>query len=224
MVDTQKSGAEAIELLKRKDGGRATFLPLDTIKPYDLKEIPAGEPGYIGVASDLAKCEKQYESILKNLLGRTLVAENLDRAMAIAKSLGNRVRVVTLDGQVVNAGGSLTGGSAARGSGILSRANELERLKETRAKLSRGASRPADRDRPRRRPPLETAETLLDTARAQTEQAQEALHLTSARRRRPSSDDRRRAEPPWRTRTARSTVSAPSRRRTSTASTIPSLR
>ena len=177
VVDTQKSGAEAIELLKRKDGGRATFLPLDTIKPYDLKEIPAGEPGYIGVASDLAKCEKQYESILKNLLGRTLVAENLQRAIAIARKTGNRVRVVTLDGQVVNAGGSLTGGSAARGSGILSRANELERLKETRAKLYEELKQ-REIETSEAETALETAQTLLETARHQTEQAQEAVHLT----------------------------------------------
>ena len=177
VVDTQRSGADAIRLLKQRDGGRATFLPLDTIKPAHLNDIPRGQPGYIGVASDLVKTDRRYADIVSNLLGRTLVAENLDRAMAIARSLGNRVRVVTLDGQVVNAGGSLTGGSAARGSGILSRANELKRLRETAERLSaeKTARQTEVSDA---ESAAETDATLLETARVQTEQAQEAVHLS----------------------------------------------
>ena len=177
VVDTQRAGADAIRLLKQKDGGRATFLPLDTIRPSHLNEQPKPQPGYIGVASDLVKSDARYADIVSNLLGRTLVAENLDRAMAIAKSMGNRVRVVTLDGQVVNAGGSLTGGSAARGSGILSRANELSRLRWQREKLTaeKTAQQTAVQEA---ETAFETAQTLLDTAREQTEQAQESLHLS----------------------------------------------
>ena len=178
VVDTQRDGADAIRMLKQRDGGRATFLPLDTIRPNRLLTVPRRQPGYIGVASDLVRCDSRYEDIVSNLLGRTLVAEDLDRAMAIAKGLGNRVRVVTLDGQVVNAGGSLTGGSAARGSGILSRANELKRLRETREKLTAEKTEQQTAVQ-EAETALETAQTLLETARINTEQAQESFHLAS---------------------------------------------
>ncbi len=137
VVDTQEDGRAAIELLKRRDAGRATFLPLDTIRGGRLEAIPSAEEGCLGLAVDLASFEERYRSIFENLLGRTLVAETLGDAIAISKRGGGRLRIVTLDGQLINAGGSMTGGSAAKNAGILSRKSELERLNADRGGIAR---------------------------------------------------------------------------------------
>ena len=136
VVDSQQAGKEAIELLKRRDGGRATFLPLDTIKPASLRDVPENDPGFVGVCDELVRCDGRYKNIISNLLGRTVVAETLADAIRMGKQSHNAYRIVTLDGQVLNAGGSMTGGSSGRGSGILSRANELEKLSAQHEKLS----------------------------------------------------------------------------------------
>ena len=121
----------AIEFLKRSDGGRATFLPMNTIKPKELHENNLDDCyGFIGIASDLCSCKPEYVNILKSLLGRIVVAEDLNAATSIAKKYGYRFKVVTLDGQVVNAGGSLTGGSLGKKSGLLSRASEINANKK----------------------------------------------------------------------------------------------
>ena len=136
VVDTQNDGRSAIELLKRMDAGRATFLPLDAIRGTVLSNAPETDPGFVGIASELVRFDEKYKSIFTNLLGRTVVAESLADAVRMAKNSGNAFRIVTLDGQLINAGGSMTGGSTAKGSGILSRANELEKLKKQREKLT----------------------------------------------------------------------------------------
>ena len=136
VVDTQNDGRLAIELLKRHDAGRATFLPVDTIRGNVMGDAPVNDPGFVGVAYDLVRFDGQYKDIFASLLGRTVVAETLSDAIRMSKANGNRLRIVTLDGQLINAGGSMTGGSAAKGSGILSRANELEKLKKQRVKIA----------------------------------------------------------------------------------------
>lgn len=128
VVDDQNAGRAAIEMLKRTDSGRATFLPLDTIRGSTMKDAPVSDPGFVGIACELADFDDRYRDIFVNLLGRTVVAETLSDAVRISKANGNRLRIVTLDGQLINAGGSMTGGSAAKNSGILSRANELKKL------------------------------------------------------------------------------------------------
>lgn len=129
VVDTEENGKAAIHSLKRRDGGRATFLPLSSIRPGELREKGLeGEPGFIGVASTLIEYDRQYTSVFSNLLGRVAIAQDMDAAVAIARKYGYRFRIVTLDGQVLNPGGSMTGGSVSRNAGILSRANELEHL------------------------------------------------------------------------------------------------
>ena len=135
VVDSQNDGRSAIELLKRTDSGRATFLPVDTVRGSVMRDAPVNDPGFVGVAYDLVTFDPKYESIFANLLGRTVVAETLADAVRMSKANGNRLRIVSLDGQLINAGGSMTGGSAAKGTGILSRANELEELKKRRIKL-----------------------------------------------------------------------------------------
>lgn len=129
IVSTSDDGKNAIRMLKRLDGGRATFLPIDTIRSMFLREAGLErDPGFVGIAANLVTCQPQYRDIIANLLGRTVVASDLDHAQSIAKQHNHRFRIITLDGQMINAGGSMTGGSANRSSGILSRANQLEQL------------------------------------------------------------------------------------------------
>lgn len=137
VIDTQNDGRSAIEMLKRLDSGRATFLPVDTVRGNIMKDAPVNDPGFVGIAYDLVSFDKRYDGIFANLLGRTVIAETLADAVRMSKANGNRLRIVSLDGQLINAGGSMTGGSAAHGTGILSRANELEDLKKRRLTLGR---------------------------------------------------------------------------------------
>ena len=137
VVNTDSDAKRAIELLKKRDAGRATFLPLTTIKPHTLNEKDLDDCyGYVGIASELCSTDQKYENILSNLLGRIVIAEDLSAASAIAKRYGYRFMVVTLDGQVINAGGSFTGGSRAKNSGLLSRESEIDRLRKEAADLS----------------------------------------------------------------------------------------
>ena len=129
VVGTENDGKAAITHLKRTGGGRATFLPLNTISGRRLQENGLEQSrGFVGIASDLVRSEPQYRGVVENLLGRTVICENIDCAISMAKNYRNRFKIVTLDGQVMNAGGSMTGGSVNREAGILSRANELEKL------------------------------------------------------------------------------------------------
>ena len=119
----------AINYLKANNAGRATFLPLDTVKPRSLsveEERLANLPGVCGYAVDLVQYDKQAENAIRFLLGRVLIAENIDAALAAAKAGKFRIRVVTLEGDVVNAGGSMTGGSRKQREGYLSRAKEIQ--------------------------------------------------------------------------------------------------
>ena len=136
VVDTKNDGKNAIGLLKQRDGGRATFLPLDTIRGRSLRENGLeNEYGFVGIASELVRCDGRYGSVIENLLGATVVVEDLDCGIQMAKRHDNRFRIVTLDGQVINAGGSMTGGSVSRNAGILSRSGEMEQLHKKLKKI-----------------------------------------------------------------------------------------
>ena len=129
VVDNESDGKAAISFLKRTGGGRATFLPLSTIQGKQLQENGLeGCRGYIGIASELVTCEQTYRGIVDNLLGRIVIVQDIDAAINMAGKYKNRFKIVTLDGQVMNPGGSMTGGSINKDAGILSRANELEKL------------------------------------------------------------------------------------------------
>ena len=131
ITESEEAARDAIEVLKEKDGGRATFLPVSTVKGTKLNEGGLDkEKGYVGIAVDLCGFDKRLEGVFTNLLGRTVVAERLDDAIRIARRYSQRFRIVTLDGQVINAGGAITGGSVAKNIGIMSRANEIKRLTE----------------------------------------------------------------------------------------------
>lgn len=144
VVGDEQDAKRAIGLLKQRDSGRATFLPLSTIRGTVLQETGLEDcPGFLGIAGALCGCDEKYTGILHSLLGRIAVAEDLDSAVAIAKRYHYRFRIVTLDGQVVNAGGSLTGGSLAKNSGLLSRAGEIEKLKAEAEELRKKAEQAA---------------------------------------------------------------------------------
>ena len=121
----------AITYLKNNKGGRATFHPVAVIKPREFKESGLDDCyGFVGMADSLVNCDKKYKNVISRLLGGVAVAEDLDSAVTIGKKFGNRFRVVSLDGQVVNAGGSMTGGSVIKNAGILSRSGEIKKLLE----------------------------------------------------------------------------------------------
>ena len=129
VVDNEQDGKACISWLKRTGAGRATFLPLTAIQGKSLNETGLEKcRGFVGVASDLIETQPKYKGIVENLLGRTVIVRDMDAAIAMAGQYKNRFKIVTLDGQVMNPGGSMTGGSVNKDAGILSRANELEKL------------------------------------------------------------------------------------------------
>ena len=169
VVDREEDGKAVIQYLKRRDAGRATILPLSSIRSGELREGQAlrREPGFVGVGDQLISFQPQYRNVFSNLLGRVAVMEDLDHAIAAARKYGYKFRIVTLDGQVLNPGGSMTGGSASRSAGILSRANELERLNEQgrglREQLAQAAKalEEADREAAAAGYEMETAQSQL---------------------------------------------------------------
>ena len=131
VVDDESCGKAAIQFLKRTQAGRATFLPLSTIRGARMQPgTLAGQRGFVGVASGLVQTDARYEQVLESLLGRTVIAETLDDAIAMSRACGARTRIVTLDGQVMNAGGSMTGGASAKSAGVLARGNQLSQLEQ----------------------------------------------------------------------------------------------
>lgn len=130
VTDNENDAKRAINLLKEKKSGRATFLPITSVKAKDFTERGLDDCyGFVDMSDRLLDYAPEYSEIIRYLLGRTAVADDLDSAVAIAKKYGYRFKIVTLDGQVVNAGGSMTGGSRGHSSGILSRSNEIDKLK-----------------------------------------------------------------------------------------------
>lgn len=138
VASTEADAKRAIYYLKDNHLGRATFLPITSIKGRSLDEAGLDDNlGFVAIASDLVTCDNKYKDIVSNLLSRVVVVDDMDCAIGIAKKYKNRFKLVTLDGQVINPGGSMTGGSGARGAGILSRANMIEELKAEAAELEK---------------------------------------------------------------------------------------
>ena len=169
VVDREEDAKRAIGYLKQRDGGRATFLPLSAIRGDELRERGLeAEPGFVGIASQLVEYDRTYDAIFKNLLGRTVIAEDLDFGIAMARKYQNRFRIVTLDGQVINRGGSMTGGSVSRSAGILSRANELKALRQKKEGMQQK---------------LEEAVRAAEEAKRELTAAQYALEVAQSQRR-----------------------------------------
>jgi len=165
VVENEDNAKECIQFLKSRDIGRATFLPLSAVRGEKTKDRGNGHGGLIGVASDLVAYDKKLEGVILQLLGRTLVAQNMDAAVEIARNNRFRVRIVTLDGQIISAGGAMTGGAAAQNVGTLSRRNELERL-DTKLEGLKEKLGMADRE-------LKNAERELSAARYELDVAEE---------------------------------------------------
>ncbi len=130
IVETQESGKAVLQELKRRDIGRVTCLPLDAVRGTKLntKEF-AGVPGYLGLAADMLRYDARYAGIVAQLLGKVVVVSDLDSGIAMARRFGNRLRIVTIDGQLLSPGGAMTGGAVNHKGGILSRAGELDDLR-----------------------------------------------------------------------------------------------
>ncbi|WRS27913.1 chromosome segregation protein SMC [Oscillospiraceae bacterium MB08-C2-2] len=131
VVSDEAAAKAAIRALQSAKMGRATFLPVTSVKgrPMDGADVAKYE-GFVGIASSLVEYEERFSGVVGQLLGRVVITEDLDCGTQIAKAFGYRFRIVTLDGQVINAGGSFTGGSSARSAGALSRRHEISRLRE----------------------------------------------------------------------------------------------
>lgn len=141
VVTDEDAAKKAIKMLKEQNRGRVTFLPLTSVKGSRLNEPGLSScEGFIGVGCDLVSYDKKYDGVVKSVLGRIAVAEDLDCAVAIAKKFGYKFRIVTLDGQLVNAGGSLTGGSSVKSAGLLSRRQEIDDLLKKSAALQKQLS------------------------------------------------------------------------------------
>ena len=136
IVDNEDTAKRSIRHLKETRSGRATFLPITSVKPREFKESGFEScEGFVAIASELVSADDRFSGIIKSLLGRIVIAEDIDLATLIAKKYGYRFKICTLDGQVINAGGSFTGGSVSRSTGILTRKNEIEEIKVEIAEL-----------------------------------------------------------------------------------------
>lgn len=175
VTDSENDAKRAINFLKENKSGRATFLPLTSVKSKPFTEKGLDDCyGFVDMADRLLDYDKKYDEIIRSLLGRTAVAEDLDSAIVIAKKFSYRFKIVTLDGQVVNAGGSMTGGSRGHNSGILSRTNEKEKLNEQLKKLA--AEQEKDNEEYKRlNVELSSAKAELDASEADLKRTQEDI-------------------------------------------------
>ncbi|MDD7614243.1 MAG: chromosome segregation protein SMC [Clostridiaceae bacterium] len=175
VTDSENDAKRAINFLKENKSGRATFLPLTSVKSKPFTEKGLDDCyGFVDMADRLLDYDKKYDEIIRSLLGRTAVAEDLDSAIVIAKKFSYRFKIVTLDGQVVNAGGSMTGGSRGHNSGILSRTNEKEKLNEQLKKLA--AEQEKDNEEYKRlNIELSSAKAELDASEADLKRTQEDI-------------------------------------------------
>lgn len=130
VVESEEDAKEAIAYLKKTHSGRATFLPVSSVKGRTLdnvKEVSAFK-GFVGIASELLSYDKKYDGIIKSLLGRVVVVDNIDNGIALSRKFGYKFKTVTLGGDILNAGGSMSGGSVNKSAGFLSRAGEIKIL------------------------------------------------------------------------------------------------
>ena len=170
IVENEDIAKRCIRFLKEQKGGRATFLPITSVKGYELREQGLENcEGFVANANKIVTYDPKFSGIIASLLGRIVIAEDIDTATLIAKKYGYKFRIVTLDGQVINAGGSFTGGSAQRSGGIITRKNEIDTLDVEIEKLA------AERDTLREKAEKLRAESeklRYDTEAAKEEQAQ----------------------------------------------------
>jgi len=131
VTETEEDAKKLVEYLKTNNLGRASFLPLTAVKGKKLEKIKSKDKGIIGIASDLIEFDKKYEQIILNLLGRTVIVDTMQTAIAVAKSEGYTYRIITLQGDIINPSGLMTGGSISKKTvNILGRSREIEKLEK----------------------------------------------------------------------------------------------
>ena len=131
VTDTEDDAKRLVEHLRKNNLGRASFLPITSVRGKKLDKVKGNEKGYIGIASDLIEFNKKYEQIILNLLGRTVIVDNMDTAIKVAKQNGYSFRIITVEGDVINPSGAITGGSVAKKTvNILGRGREIEKLEK----------------------------------------------------------------------------------------------
>ncbi|MCD7762224.1 MAG: chromosome segregation protein SMC [Lachnospiraceae bacterium] len=162
VTDTEETAKRQIEYLKKNKYGRATFLPLSGLTNRGGFSTPQAlkEPGVIGLASSLAQADAKYGTLVESLLGRTVVADQIDHAIALAKKYRHSLRIVTLDGELLNPGGSMSGGAFKNAGNLLGRRREIDDL-EKRVKKSRAA--------------LDELQGLIDRTRSERNRLREEL-------------------------------------------------
>ena len=166
VVDNENDAKRAIQYLKNANAGRATFLPISAIRGRTLQESGLDNNfGYIDIAANLVKADKKYADIISAQLSRTVVVEDMDAAVQIGRKYKNRFKIVTLDGQVINAGGSMTGGSRVKNAGLMARTGAIEALRKEAEKLAKK---------------LEAAEAEFDKAKAEAANADAELEAVNA--------------------------------------------
>lgn len=137
ITDNEEDAKKLVEHLRKNNLGRASFLPISSVKGQKLNDIKTSEKGYVGIASDLITFDKKYEKIILNFLGRTVIVDNMKTAISISKQFKNTFKIVTLEGDIINQTGAITGGSVAKKSvNILGRGKEIEKLKIELEKLN----------------------------------------------------------------------------------------
>ena len=136
VTKNEDDAKKLIEYLRKNNLGRASFLPITTVKGRKIEKIKGKKDGFIGIASDLIKYDKVYTGVIENLLGRTVIVENMEKAITIAKENGYLFRIVTLDGDIINTSGSMSGGSVNKKTiNILGRNKQIENLKNEILKI-----------------------------------------------------------------------------------------
>ena len=136
VTDTEEDAKKLVEHLRKNNLGRASFLPITSVRGKKIDKIKGHEKGVIGIASDLIKYSKKYEQIILNLLGRTVIVDNMETAIKVAKQNGYSFRIITIEGDVINPSGAITGGSVTKKTvNILGRGKEIEKLEKEIVKL-----------------------------------------------------------------------------------------
>ena len=142
VTETETDAKRLVEHLRKNNLGRASFLPISSVKGKKLDKVKGSNQGVVGVASDLVKYDKKYEQIILNLLGRTVIVDNMDTAINVAKQNGYTFRIVTKEGDLINPSGAITGGSVSKKTvNILGRGKEIEKLEKEVAELKEKISK-----------------------------------------------------------------------------------
>ena len=174
VVDTEADAKAGIAYLKRTGSGRATFRPISTTQGRKLRENGLEScRGFVGIGSDLVRFDEKYRGVMEYLLGRIVIVQDIDCAISMANKYNHKFRIVTLDGQVMNTGGSMTGGSVNKEAGILSRANELEKLTAQEASLEKKLQT-AEADLQEAQRSADQVEYQINVARDQLREAEDA--------------------------------------------------